>query len=334
MAARKIVLVTYSTTGNTKFIQDRIIKQLTESHHSVLAFDALSIIKSYQLGRKKPENLSVEAAPGGLIPDLRRSIAVADVIGIGAFSFGMQTPPGLSEIFSEEYLPADLYKNMKYFFSFGTAGQMIGAVHNIIATLLSNKNKNAVYVGQLTVICPENYAPLQPPLGSRDMWGQKQLDKISPFVDSLIHTFNGDTPIQAIPFKKAHFKIGVMQKQIAYSCGEVLVDKKKCVKCGNCVRNCPYGALTIASDIEDGFPHWNRDRCMYCHLCYNKCPKLAVDYRAAHTKNKARHPSPFLDLDTGAILSTDAATHTVVGIPLPGIPKLFLRNVTDRKSVV
>lgn len=115
------------------------------------------------------------------------------------------------------------------------------------------------------------------------------------------------------------------------------MDKQKCVKCGTCVRNCPYGALSMSCDIEDGFPHWNASKCEICHMCYNHCPKEAIDYGWAKTKNKARHPSPFLDAETEAILATDPATHTVVGIPLPSSFTLTMRNVkdyADRKSVV
>lgn len=336
MSVKNIVLIAYSTTGNTKFVQNQIQKLLSaNSSFTITEIDAISIIKAYQLGRRKPENLAVEAVNDGSIPELQEIIRNADVIGVGGFAFGLQPPPGLSEIFAPQYLPSELFGNMKYFFTFGTAGQRIGNLHDVLATILSEKNDKAVYVGGLTVICPENYAPLQPDKGFRDMWGQEQLDKIAPFVQTLIDIFTGNSKANSIPFKKAYFKsTGLMQTMLRMSCGKITVDKTKCRKCGACCRGCPYGALSISGDIEEGFPHWDGAKCQYCHTCFNRCPKEAIDFSAAKTKTKSRHPAPFLDTQTGTIISTDPATHTVKGIPLPTPLQLLKRNAKGCSTLI
>lgn len=51
----------------------------------------------------------------------------------------------------------------------------------------------------------------------------------------------------------------------------VEVDQAKCLRCGNCVANCPVGAL----DMADG-PVMNGKECVSCHACQEACEVRAL----------------------------------------------------------
>ena len=47
-----------------------------------------------------------------------------------------------------------------------------------------------------------------------------------------------------------------------------------CVRCGQCVRNCPAGNITLE---EDGIRF--HDKCVGCLSCFHRCPKQAILYK-------------------------------------------------------
>ncbi|MFQ6121292.1 MAG: 4Fe-4S binding protein [Methanosarcinales archaeon] len=51
-----------------------------------------------------------------------------------------------------------------------------------------------------------------------------------------------------------------------------IIDKKKCNGCGDCVRMCPYGVLSI----KDGVCTVIRDACRIDMLCVANCPNKAI----------------------------------------------------------
>lgn len=50
------------------------------------------------------------------------------------------------------------------------------------------------------------------------------------------------------------------------------VDKRKCNKCGVCMKVCPTKNI---SESKSGFPEWSRN-CLLCAMCELKCPNEAV----------------------------------------------------------
>jgi uncharacterized protein (DUF362 family)/NAD-dependent dihydropyrimidine dehydrogenase PreA subunit len=51
-------------------------------------------------------------------------------------------------------------------------------------------------------------------------------------------------------------------------------DKKKCVKCGTCVKACPQGAITMKE-----YPEWDKKKCIMCYCCHEQCPYDAIRLR-------------------------------------------------------
>lgn len=51
------------------------------------------------------------------------------------------------------------------------------------------------------------------------------------------------------------------------------VDMKRCIQCGECARNCPFGAIEF-----DGYPRFIKERCALCICCMELCPVNAINY--------------------------------------------------------
>ncbi|HDR53744.1 MAG TPA: 4Fe-4S dicluster domain-containing protein [archaeon] len=55
--------------------------------------------------------------------------------------------------------------------------------------------------------------------------------------------------------------------------GRVVYDEKKCIKCYECVRNCPAVAISVR---PDKFVQVDDEKCIRCGLCVRKCPTRAL----------------------------------------------------------
>jgi heterodisulfide reductase subunit A len=58
---------------------------------------------------------------------------------------------------------------------------------------------------------------------------------------------------------------------------KAIVDEARCSKCGMCVTNCPYGAITL--DPKEKFAVVDEVKCRACGLCANTCPSAAITVR-------------------------------------------------------
>ena len=55
-------------------------------------------------------------------------------------------------------------------------------------------------------------------------------------------------------------------------------DPEQCIACGACAIACPPNALTMTTDLDQGFQSWNlfMGRCIYCGRCEEVCPTGAI----------------------------------------------------------
>ena len=55
-------------------------------------------------------------------------------------------------------------------------------------------------------------------------------------------------------------------------------DPERCIACGACAIACPPNALSMATDLDQGFQTWSlfMGRCIYCGRCEEVCPTGAI----------------------------------------------------------
>ena len=52
------------------------------------------------------------------------------------------------------------------------------------------------------------------------------------------------------------------------------IDLKKCISCGTCDMECPFGAIIIS---DEGKFSVNTEKCRDCGLCAKACPVDAIE---------------------------------------------------------
>lgn len=113
-------------------------------------------------------------------------------------------------------------------------------------------------------------------------WGSDEaIDKAIPFAHHLITEMNRVplVPLPGIP-SSLSFPLRMMRKIPLHLLNKAAVcpsvDRSLCIKCYQCVRDCPFGAIT-QGDMEDGgFPIVNDEKCQRCFRCYsNVCLLLS-----------------------------------------------------------
>ena len=52
------------------------------------------------------------------------------------------------------------------------------------------------------------------------------------------------------------------------------IDLKKCISCGTCDMECPFGAIIIS---PEGKFSVNKEKCKDCGLCAKACPVDAIE---------------------------------------------------------
>lgn len=70
------------------------------------------------------------------------------------------------------------------------------------------------------------------------------------------------------------------------SIGEKHVEKDKCIKCKICKEKCPYDAISF----ENKYPKFYEEKCKSCFICYNNCPEQAI-YSKNYNSLRYRKPN-------------------------------------------
>ena len=71
--------------------------------------------------------------------------------------------------------------------------------------------------------------------------------------------------------------------------GKKMVDTERCIKCGICVKKCPYHAISM-NDV----PVFDEKKCAACWRCYNLCREKAI-YTKKY-RDVAHSPEPIQDV--------------------------------------
>jgi ferredoxin len=52
------------------------------------------------------------------------------------------------------------------------------------------------------------------------------------------------------------------------------VDRKYCVACGSCMKECPFGAINVINGV---YAEVNKDKCVGCSKCVLVCPASTIE---------------------------------------------------------
>jgi hypothetical protein len=80
-------------------------------------------VSFFNLVKISKERCSVGAEQSQLLSELRASIETSDVVGLGALSDFGDPSWRVNEIMAEDVLPSQRFRNMRFIFTFATAGQ-------------------------------------------------------------------------------------------------------------------------------------------------------------------------------------------------------------------
>ncbi|KAA6384288.1 MAG: ferredoxin 4Fe-4S [Streblomastix strix] len=286
----RVLFITYSLTGNTLFLAQSIGKVLKEQYgHTITYIDAAEIIKAAKLGRTKSSGSVENKLDCKELQDLRSQLAQTDVLGLGAFVSYSLPEFGLEAIFDQKILSSEFFSNIKYFFTYTTHGSYPHPVGDILATIINRRAPNATYFGHLNVRAPENFAPLQPPKSKHDAWDTKEIGKIDPYANQLGQSLQSPDGKKGVSFQRISNNNYGMQISAMSMTGHPKHDKSKCVKCGTCVKACPYDVIKFGNS---GFPEWDINSCLGCTRCFNKCPNDAIDFPKVFGSYRSKYPSP------------------------------------------
>jgi ferredoxin len=280
----KITILSFSLTGNTKLAAKRIGEKLTEGNQHTV--EHINLVKL----NKEIDSLGIDSSTR--LKDARTSIQSSDVVALAGFSKGFHPSWAIDQLFADAILPSSLFTNMKYCFVFATAGQFFGRTINILATLLSNKNSSAKFLGSIGLIAPDNYTPVLPERPFRDAWSPSQLTAADNFGSQIARYLNGSDPLPTAKVSNsASWRFFMAKKPLR---GRLMpypeCNREKCQQCGTCMRKCPYNAIRVSPDIEDGFPVFDYDKCEGCGRCFNTCPAEAIEMPKANTATRSRYP--------------------------------------------
>ena len=109
--------------------------------------------------------------------------------------------------------------------------------------------------------------------------------------------------------------LGILSK---YSIFQVHIDKKLCVACALCARQCPTGSINIKTGQV------NNETCVKCFKCLTKCARGSIYYGKAKEKKNI-----FVDMDKRRWLTNSA----ILGVFLISIKGGFLLAKTLATSV-
>lgn len=244
----KCLIVYFSQQGSTKKIAEKIGSVLNQYGHEVDFF-----------------NLK-EGEP----PDLKNY----DFFGIGSPTYYFQPP----------FIVSDYLKNLpglkgKPFFVFVLFGAYRGRTGNFIRNILNNKGGKEIgyffckgadivylYLKEGCLYSPNN--PTEEDLRMTERFANRVIDFFAG-KEYKIQPFDKDVP--SVIFRIERFLSNKWLVRNFYS-RFFKADKKKCIRCGLCVKNCPM--KNIAKD-KDGYPKWGRN-CLSCLMCEMNCPKEAI----------------------------------------------------------
>ena len=258
----KVVNLTFSLTGNTLVVANRIERALIRSGHEVIHFDGFSLVKQLNLKTRTPA--VPDSTPrdySELLNPLKNALESADIIGIGSYVYCFNPPPGVYELLFDGGLPNSAFTHAQYCFTYTTHGSLPNKARNSLFYYLHAKNPSIQLIDSLDIRCPENIAFLMPRMPNPDAWAESELKRVDTFAAAFVDALSCD-PVRIIAQPRISAPdIITERKRMQNIKGKIVIDPDLCVRCGTCISLCPYNALemTEVQPVETKQPTENSD---------------------------------------------------------------------------
>lgn len=274
----RVLLVYYTGTYNTRYLTDRLARELTERGHSV-------------------ERTEIDAfAPIADTSD-------CDVIGFGYPIYGFNSPLPFNRYVDK----LDIRAGQK-FFIYKNSGETF-AMNNASSRILLRRmrRKKAVFAGEYHFVMPYNIH-----FAFDTDFVREILEKDGKLLKILAH----DLESGCAPEIKSNAAYNIASAAISIQKVGGAVNSffyradDRCVKCGQCAKNCPEGNIKI---IEGRVKFGHRcDMCMRCsffcptdaiHIGFLQNWKVNGDYRLAMLEAMGAPEKPYITAESRGFYS-------------------------------
>lgn len=239
----------FSATGNSKYIAERISKELNEKIVSIS--DCI-----------KAENFSF-------------TIENNEQIGFITPTYFWGLPSIVCEFLNKINLNI---KGNNYIYHVATFGTTTGQVARMTNNLLIKKGLSLD--GRFSVKMVDTWTP------TFNLTNKNKINRINEKVEKQIEDvyklIKNNTPGDF-----SHNKLPMFAVKIEYSNYKKKRKTKNfyvedtCINCGFCAKKCPTNAIKM----QNNKPIWVEDECTLCLGCLHRCPKFAIQYG----KNTKKH---------------------------------------------
>ncbi len=184
------------------------------------------------------------------------------------------------------------FQSHKPSFVFNTYGNFNGPTLAILSRIVRSRGFNIVAGYALHM--PENIpSMIMMGLANTQAPDEKELAGFKAFIDGLNGKIgklkNGVTVPAFIPELGERLLFAIPRFVAKIVMGKKMVDTERCIKCGICVKKCPYHAITI-----NEYPVFDEKKCQSCWRCYNLCREKAI-YTKKY-RDVAHSPEPIADV--------------------------------------
>ena len=146
-----------------------------------------------------------------------------------------------------------------------------------IVTILYSEYRSPASDGALLVPFIRRFFEFQPDLG----------DKVSADCGKFLQLLEAGNVSGRMPPFRASSIINAPNKLAGQlSTFPIHLHSNRCIRCGECAKNCPHGAIAMGSE---GIPEWNSSKCENCYRCIHHCPGKALSL------SKRRAPEKLLN---------------------------------------
>ncbi len=231
----------------------------------------------------------------GRIDFLKDLIANNDIIGLMAPVYGFREPTIFRSFLKS--LPPSSSKNFPVFIAGTATGHFSNFFHGIAKSI---QKKKFWPIATLKVYAPRTYTIWNKPDLDFEFKSSEQ-EKAREFGASLAENFEkivvrgeqAPVEIKSSLGDKLNAMMSAHDSMLRMFVGKLEINNEKCTRCGLCVTNCAWGALSQeeGQDGKLGFPILNKKACGGCCACVNLCPTEAIGNKKLADKIRYHEPS-------------------------------------------